>query len=134
MRTFIATFFFAILAFGANAQDRSSDIRSTIESQLKALQQDDFAAAFEFASPNIQTMFRNSANFGMMVQRGYPMVWRPKNVTFLNLRQENGIPIQRILVTDQEGATFVLDYFMVRTDTGWRINGVSLLTDLGPSA
>ena len=46
MRTFIATFFFAILAFGANAQDRSSDIRSTIESQLKALQQDDFAAAF----------------------------------------------------------------------------------------
>ena len=66
MRTFIATFFFAILAFGANAQERSSEIRSTIESQLKALQQDDFAAAFEFASPNIQTMFRNSANFGMM--------------------------------------------------------------------
>lgn len=134
MRALVMSLFLAVIAAPLAAQDRDAEIKSIIEQQITAFQADDFASAFEFASPSIQQMFRNSQNFGMMVQRGYPMVWRPKDVTFLDLRQESTGPVQRVLVTDQKGAVFALDYFMLITENGWRINGVSLLPDLGAAA
>ncbi len=134
MRTLLFSLIMAVWALPLFAQDRSGEIKGIIESQISAFQADDFAAAFEFASPTIQQMFGNSQNFGMMVQRGYPMVWRPKTVTFLELRQDAAGPVQRVLVTDQSGAVFALDYFMQITEKGWRINGVSLLPDLGAAA
>jgi len=110
---------------GLQAQDR--DIEQIIERQIQAFEADDFGAAFKFASPDIQRLFRNAQNFGAMVREGYPMVWRPGSVKFLGLRQESGRTMQTVLITDQTGAVHLLDYDMVQTENGWVINGVSLL-------
>ena len=89
MRWFIGFLMLATATFA----DVKDEVQTTITSQLDAFLQDDFARAFEYASPSIQPMFRNSDNFGMMVQRGYPMVWRPAKSRFWNLRRINAAPI-----------------------------------------
>ncbi len=102
-------------------------IEGTIQSQIDAFLADDFATAFTFASPNIQGLFGSSDRFGTMVRNGYPMVWRPEDVQFLELRELQGRLWQKIMVRDQAGKFHVLDYQMIETDAGWRINGVQLL-------
>jgi Domain of unknown function (DUF4864) len=114
-----------LAAFPAFAQEEP--IQQTITSQFEALQADDFAAAFGLASPTIQGLFGTPENFGLMVQNGYPMVYRPSDVQMLDLREVAGALYQRVLVRDAEGRGFMLDYQMVETPDGWRINGVDLL-------
>lgn len=119
----------AFLAMPAIAQE--APIQNTIQSQLDAFLADDFATAFTFASPTIKGMFGTSDNFGMMVQKGYPMVHRPADVTMLELREVAGNLWQRVMITDQQGRTHLLDYQMVETPDGWQINGVQLLPSPG---
>ena len=114
-----------LAAFPAFAQEEP--IQQTITSQFEALQADDFAAAFGLASPTIQGLFGTPENFGLMVQNGYPMVYRPSDVQMLDLREVAGALYQRVLVRDANGRGFMLDYQMVETPDGWRINGVDLL-------
>ncbi len=106
------------------AQDGGEDIRSIISRQIEALKADDFETAFSFASPLIKRMFGSSERFGEMVQNGYPMVWRPAQVRFSGLETREGRTVQSVLVIDQSGALYVLDYDMITGDDGWRINGV----------
>lgn len=102
-------------------------IEATIGAQMDAFLEDDFARAFTFASPNIQGMFGSSERFGQMVKRGYPMVWRPDDVQYLELREIAGNLWQRVLIRDQVGGVHMLDYQMIQTGEGWRINGVQIL-------
>lgn len=102
-------------------------IESTIQSQIDAFLKDDFGAAFEFASPTIRLMFRTPENFGAMVRRGYPMVWRPADVEFGPLRTIEGQLSQQVLVEDAEGRRFIAEYKMVQVDGVWRIAGVSIV-------
>ena len=115
-----------LAAWPAIAQE--DPIQSTITLQLQALGADDFATAFSYASPTIQGLFGTPENFGMMVQNGYPMVYRPADVKMLDLREVAGIQYQRVLVRDAEGRGFMLDYQMIETADGWKINGVDLLS------
>jgi hypothetical protein len=115
----------AALAVPAAAQE--GPIRSTIESQIKAFQADDFARAFTFASPTIKGMFGTPENFGAMVKQGYPMVYRPADVQLMDLREVAGNLWQRVRITDQAGAGWYLDYMMVETAEGWQINAVQIL-------
>lgn len=102
-------------------------IENTIQSQIDAFLIDDFATAFTFASPNIKSLFGNSDRFGQMVRNGYPMVWRPGEVRFLELRDVNGALWQKVMIRDQAGGYHVLDYQMIEGAEGWRINAVHLL-------
>jgi hypothetical protein len=103
-------------------------IEAAISDQMEAFRADDFETAFTFASPNIQSMFGTPQRFGAMVSSGYPMVHRPADVQFLELRQINGLLWQKILVRDASGAFHALDYQMVQGAGGaWRINGVQIL-------
>lgn len=112
----------------AVAQDtRNPAIEGTIQRQIEAFLADDFATAFTFASPNIRTLFGTSDNFGAMVRNGYPMVWRPADVRYLDLRTVAGALWQRVMITDAQGRVHMLDYQMVETPDGWQINGVQLL-------
>lgn len=120
------------IAGAAWAQD--SEIQGVIGGQIEAFQADNFAKAFEFASPNIQGIFRSPENFGRMVTQGYPMVWRPAEVTYLDLRQEAGSYWQKVQIVDTEGRVHILDYRMLDTGTGWKINGVQLVESVGISA
>lgn len=121
-----------LLVFGAGVaaaeeMPREPGIESTIQSQIDAFMIDDFVAAFEFASPNIRSIFGSPERFGQMVQNGYPMVWRPGEVRFLELRDINGALWQKVMIRDQRGEFHILDYQMVPGNDGWRINGVQLL-------
>ena len=127
--------FWANLAIAQSSEvPREPDIEATITAQIDAFKMDDFARAFSFASPGIQSFFGSSDRFGSMVRNGYPMVWRPGDVEYLELRDVSGSLWQRVKIIDQSGRTHVLDYQMIRTQAGWKINGVQLLPSPGVNA
>lgn len=126
-----------VLAGAAWAQDvldPDPAIRGTIQGQLDAFVQDDFGAAFEFAAPNIRQMFRTPENFGAMVRNGYPMVWRPSDVDYGDLRVIEGLTWQRVLITDAGGRRYVLEYQMQDVMGEWRIAGVRVIPAPGVAA
>jgi Domain of unknown function (DUF4864) len=109
------------------AQQADPDITGIIQNQLDAFQADDVTTAFSFASPTIQGIFGTAQNFGAMVQQGYPMVWRPAAVKYLDLRQGPDGMYQKVAITDQAGALHVLEYQMIPDGSGWVIGGVQVL-------
>lgn len=115
----------------ARAQD--APIEDTIRAQLQAFLADDFAQAFTYASPAIKGMFGTPENFGQMVERGYPMVHRPADARMMALREVGGRLWQRVLITDAAGRGHLLDYQMIETPEGWKINAVQYVAqaDLG---
>ena len=125
-------FLLSLAALPAAAQE--DPIQSTILNQIEAFKADDFARAFTFASPNIKGIFQTPENFGMMVRNGYPMVHRPADVRMLEQREVAGRLWQKVLITDAQGRSHVLDYQMVETPEGWQINGVQLLPSGGVGA
>ncbi len=117
-----------MFAFGAVAEEeRIPGVETTIQNQIDAFLQDDFETAFSFASPSIKRIFGSSVRFGEMVKNGYPMVWRPQDVRFLELRRQGPLLLQKVLVRDANGAPHVLEYNMIETENGWQIDGVQLL-------
>lgn len=115
------------VAGAAVAQDARGAITQTIQSQIDAFLADDFDTAFTFASPNIKRIFGSSERFGTMVRQGYPMVWRPGAVRYLDLEDRAGLLFQKVLITDGQGVPHVLEYQMIETPDGWQINGVRIL-------
>ena len=110
------------------AAAQEAEIEQTITQQIDAFLDDDFTMAFTYASPTIRGLFGTPQNFGRMVTQGYPMVWRPADVRFLGLRTEPAGQIMRVQITDQKGGVHILDYQMIETAEGWKINGVALLS------
>lgn len=110
-----------------------NDIETVIRNQIEAFRTDDFIAAYSYASPNIRRLFGSAENFGLMVRRGYPMVWRPNGVQFLDLQNNGGRLLQSVQIRDMRGAYHILDYVMVQTPEGWRIDGVFLRPQLEAS-
>ncbi|MFV1443329.1 DUF4864 domain-containing protein [Phaeobacter sp. JH20_36] len=115
------------------AEGRDSAITGVIADQIAAFLRRDSEAAFAHASPMIQGLFGNSERFAQMVQSGYPMVWQPDEVRYLGLRTVAGGLWQRVMITDPEGRVHLLDYQMVETPAGWKINAVQLLTEDAPA-
>jgi len=130
MRTVLLAMGMSLMALWASAQEvlaPNPDIEATIAGQFDAFVAEDVETAFGFASTGIQSMFGTPENFGRMVQQGYPMVWDPGSVRFVDLQEFGGIIVQRVEVIDQAGAAHYLGYAMVETENGWRINGVQIL-------
>lgn len=115
----------ATLIGRAEAQDTA--IQSVISEQVEAFRADDFTRAFDYASPNIKGIFQTPERFGAMVRNGYPMMHRPEEFRFLELREIQGALWQKVLFRDQAGAIHILDYQMVEGEMGWKINAVQVL-------
>ena len=120
---FVVSVCFSTSVFAGSKED----VQATISSQLEAFLKDDFDTAFTFASPSIRSMFRSPQNFGQMVQRGYPMVWRPQKFNFLEHRKDPAGRAQDIQIIDQSGTAHYLRYFLIETNNGWKISGVQFL-------
>ena len=127
MRRLLLPCLFAVsLAFAAPAA--AGEINGTIQKQIDAFLVDDVETAFSYASPGIRQMFRTPQRFGEMVRSGYPMVWRPAEVRFLERRPHPGAgEVQRVMIRDSDGRLHLLDYLMVPGPDGWQIAGVQLL-------
>ena len=108
------------------AEEPLDSIQAVITSQLSAFKANDLDAAFAYASPTIQTKFRNPEIFGQMVATGYPMIWRPSDYEMLDLRQTAMGPVQMVLFQDAQGRFYEAAYEMRLIDGVWRINGVYL--------
>lgn len=102
-------------------------IAATIEGQFQAFLADDVDAAFGFAAQSIRDIFVTPERFGAMVRQGYPMVWRPAEWRFLDLREIQGNLWQRVMIRDGAGRLHFLDYGMRPTPDGWRIRAVQIL-------
>lgn len=115
-----------ILALGLTGAARADEaaMRSVISDQIEAFLNENPTRAFEFASPFIQRKFGTPETFGDMVRRGYPMVWQPSDVTFLDLEVIDGTPVQSVQMRGPGGKSWIVDYEMVEVDGAWRINGV----------
>ncbi|WJY22999.1 DUF4864 domain-containing protein [Fontisubflavum oceani] len=102
-------------------------IERTIQNQFEAFLADDVDDAWTYASPNIQRLFQTPERFGQMVEEGYPMVWRPGQIDYLDLQTLGGLIVQRVQIIDGQGVAHVLGYQMIETEAGWQINGVRIL-------
>ena len=109
------------------AQVEQLPLQDIIRQQLDAFNARDVDLAWTFASPMIQGMFGNPGNFGVMVSEGYPMVWDNSAAKFMAHREVDGRIYQQVMVQDTNGALHVLEYAMIQTAQGWKIDGVSLL-------
>lgn len=134
MRTALAALILALFLLPQPVAADENAIQGVISSQIEAFRADDFDAAFGFASPTIRGMFGTPERFGRMVREGYPMVHRPETLRFGALREQRGRLWQRVIVTDASGRMHLLDYNMLQTDSGWRINGVVLVPAPGVGA
>lgn len=121
----VGVLFSLTLTFAVAAQQ--DDIRETISRQIEAFKADDFEQAFTYASPTLRRLFQSPENFERMVTNGYPMVWRPSDVKYLELEEYGGALWQKVQIVDQKGFTHLLLYRMQQTEEGWRIAGVQIL-------
>ena len=116
------------------AESDRAGIQSIIGSQIDAFRRDDGAAAYDFASPMIQTLFPSPEVFMEMVQTGYMPVYRPQSFTFGPLVETPRGPVQRVFITGPDGAGYVAEYTLQRQPDGtWKINGVTLVKDTSPT-
>lgn len=115
-----------ILTLGLTGAARSDEaaMRAVITAQIEAFLAEDATRAFDFASPFIQRKFGTPETFGDMVRNGYPMVWQPSDVTFLDVEVIDGTPHQSVRMRGPGGKSWIVDYEMVELDGRWRINGV----------
>jgi hypothetical protein len=101
-------------------------IRSVIEHQLLAFQQDDATTAFSYASEDIQAKFVSAPNFLDQVKQAYPAVYRPRAVLFDTLENDR-TPMQEVLLLAPDGMLVRAMYLMYQqADRTWRIEGCLL--------
>jgi hypothetical protein len=132
-RALLALLFLLLSAGSINAQtaiaepDRA-EFRRIIEAQIQAFRRDDGVAAFAFASPAIQDLFGTPDNFLAMVRAGYPAIYRPRDIRFTEVTENDGQPLQLVQIIGPDGVGVVAAYQMTRLPGGsWRINGCTLL-------
>ncbi|MET4102082.1 hypothetical protein ABIE58_001510 [Roseovarius sp. MBR-78] len=125
MRRAVLSILFAMLLPGL-VQAQDSAARAVIADQIAAFQADDVTRAYDLASPFIQGKFQTPEIFGRMVREGYPMVWRPSEVTFLEAREVGGRLWQDVFLRDAAGRGFIAEYEMIEIEGALRINGVRI--------
>ena len=103
------------------------DVQAAINGQFLAFLEGDVNRAFTYASSSIRSMFGTAQNFGAMVQRSYPMVWRSAGVTFLEHKETSLGRTQDVKIFDAGGTAHYLRYFVTQTPSGWKISGVQFL-------
>lgn len=121
---------FSLTAVPAYATDDvvNKAIQKTISGQIEAFARDDAKTAFSFAAPSIQRQFGDPRRFMMMVLRGYPMVYRPSSIEFLESGPNGKDSVmQQVRISDESGKVWIAYYNMrMISDGEWRIAGVRM--------
>ena len=123
----VALIFFILLrtiVFGDEVRTAMEEVRYTISSQIDAFKENDVKKAYTFAAPNIQAQFPNPDIFGLMVRKGFPIIWRPKSFKFTEFKALGKTCIQRVLFQSNSGSLESYDYILEKNDNLWKISGV----------
>jgi hypothetical protein len=102
--------------------------RSVVESQIRAFQRGDDAAAYAFAAPGIKRFFPTLESFMGMVANGYQPVQKPRSFAFGTAEQPSPTTvIQRVQLVGPDGKDYEAVYTLeMQPDGGFLITGVSL--------
>ncbi len=134
MQRLFAAFLAVLLVLGPVGLTRAASAQTPPEiigAQIDAFRAQDVERAFGYASGGIRAIFGNAETFGQMVAQGYPMVIDPAEVRYLDRFTRAGVPVQRVLIVDRAGATFLLEYRFTGAGETLRIDGVRLLPEAG---
>ena len=115
---------FASMSAQAGLSARDADnVRLAVQSQLAALAANDAERAFSLASPDVQQSFGGPRQFLAMVRAQYPMVQKPAAVSFTRPESVGDRVMQRVNITDENGAPWLVTYLLRRDgDKRWRIS------------
>ena len=120
---------------GAFTAAQETSVRAVVEAQLAALAKDDAVKAFSFAAPNVRQAVGSAAAFLAMVQRGYPVIYRPASLAFLKPEGKDDQAIQRVQMVDASGDAWLAIYSLqLQKDRTWRITGCNLVPNKGRMA
>lgn len=115
-------------------EGEAKKVRDVVQAQLDAFQRDDGAAAFALATPGIRATFGDADTFMAMVKASYAVVYRPKAVEFGTAMQVDGVVVQPVRLTDDEGHAWLAVYPMEKQPGGeWRTAGCQLSRLAGTS-
>ena len=106
-------------------------VQNTISLQIVAFKKNDIEEAYTFAAPNIQAQFPNPETFGLMVRKGYPIIWKPKSFKFVNFKDLGDKCIQRVLFQSYNGSLETYDYILEKDNNLWKIAGVLTIRSAG---
>lgn len=117
---------------GAFTAAQEKSVRTIVQAQLAALAKDDAVKAFSFAAPNVRQAVGSAAAFLAMVQRGYPVIYRPASVAFLKPEGKDDQVIQRVQMVDASGDAWLAIYSLqLQKDKTWRITGCNVVPNKG---
>jgi hypothetical protein len=107
----------------------AAEIRAVIHRQIDAFKRDDAQSAFALVSPGVQQSFRTPQKFLDVVRLAYRPMYRPANVSFLEMLVMGEDVVQQVQVTDRAGTVWVAYYAMQRqSDGSWRTSGCHLVS------
>jgi hypothetical protein len=102
------------------------EVHATVETQLNALRGGNFEAAYEMASSGIKAQF-DVRLFAALIRHGYPVLLQANEADLGIVRDREGELAQvTVNVLDRQKRRIIYRYWLVKEDTGWRINGVVL--------
>ena len=99
-------------------------MQQVVQQQLKALATQDALQAFALADNDMRTQFGTADAFLATVREQYPMLMHPASVLFLKPETDGTIALQKVRMSDEDGAAWTLTYLLNRQhDNQWRISG-----------
>ena len=123
---FVLVFIFIGNSFAITI-DEEKKIKSIVNQQLEAFQNDDFEKAYSFASPTIKKMFSSPEVFRKMVIGGYQAVYRPQSIKMGSVEIIKGVTTLKVYLVDPNGEFITANYLMEKQGNGeWLISGCIL--------
>jgi len=99
-------------------------LQQVVQQQLQALAHENAGAAFALADTDLRTQFGSAEAFLETVRTDYPMLMHPASVLFLKPETDGSIAMQKVRLTDEEGASWSLTYLLNREQGDqWKIAG-----------
>jgi hypothetical protein len=112
--------------------DQASRARAVIQAQLDAFAADDSQRAFLLGTEALRKRFGSPDRFMSMIRRGYPVVYRPATVAFLQPQWDAARLIQAVQMTDAQGNGWLATYRLERQGTGpWLIAACEVVPNEG---
>jgi ketosteroid isomerase-like protein len=115
------------------AEDAIETSRHVIEDQIKAFLNDDAAAAYAFAAPDIKAKFPDKDVFFAMVKKSYEPVYHPRDYAFGRSKSigDGAMILHEVLITGRDGRNWRAVYKLMRQPDGsYKIGGVAVVPDM----
>ncbi|GAB3777513.1 hypothetical protein GCM10028796_56830 [Ramlibacter monticola] len=99
-------------------------LQQVVQRQLRALARENAGEAFALADVGLRTQFGSPEAFLATVRDEYPMLMHPASLLFLKPRTDGSFAMQKVRLTDEDGASWSLTYLLNRQqDDQWKISG-----------